>query len=167
MKRVYSKVYNLKKIINSKQHVTVKNSFYTHIKLIKLLPFALCFLLFGCEDIIECIINKRPEIKDTSFEVGYVGTYYYDEVKSEIKNEPNDNSYGYTYEIYDDLPDGLQTYANYRTLSIEGTPLVSGTFTFTIYLYVDPPEYYDEDTGEYEDSLCAYSTSKEFTIIIN
>ncbi|WP_225035816.1 hypothetical protein [Winogradskyella sp. SM1960] len=136
-------------------------------KLIKILSFACCFLCFGCSDIIECIINKRPEIPNTSFDVGYVNNYYYEEFTSEIKNEPNDDAYGYTYEIYGDLPDGLQMFADFRTLSIEGMPIASGTFTFKIYLYIDPPEYYDYDTERYEDSMCAYSDSKEFTIIIN
>ena len=136
-------------------------------KPLRILPLAFCFLFFGCEDVIECIINKRPEIHDKSFDVGYLNNYYYEEIQSEIKNEPRDNDYGYTYEIYGDLPVGLQTFANYRTLSIEGTPEVSGTYTFKVHLYVDPPEYYDDDSGQYESSMCAYSTSKEFTIIIN
>ncbi|WP_458626764.1 hypothetical protein [Winogradskyella sp. PC D3.3] len=134
---------------------------------LKFLLLVVCFLLLSCEDIIECIINKRPEIPNTSFHVGFVNTYYYEGLTSEIKNEPRDDDYGYTYEIYGDLPDGLETFTNFRTLSIEGTPQTAGTFTFTIRLYVDPPEYYDEDSGQYEDSLCAYSTSKAFTIIIN
>ncbi|SDH51395.1 hypothetical protein [Winogradskyella thalassocola] len=136
-------------------------------KLLKLLPIAICFLCFGCENIIECIINRRPEIPNKSFDVGFVNSYYYEDFTSEIKNEPNDDDYGYTYEIYDDLPEGLQMFANFRTLSIEGTPRTSGTYTFKVYLYVDPPEYYDEDSGQYEDSLCEHSTSKTFTIIIN
>jgi len=136
-------------------------------KSLKFIPFAFCFLFFGCEDVIECIINKRPIIKDTSFEVGTIGNYYYQEVKSEIKNEPRDDDYGYNYEIYGDLPDGLQTFVNYRVISIEGTPETSGAFTFTLHLYVDPPVRYDDYSGEYEDSLCSDFTSKEFTIIIN
>ena len=77
-------------------------------KRFKMLPIVVCFLCFGCEDIIECIINKRPEIPNKSFSVGYVNNYYYEELTSEIKNEPNDDDYGYTYEIYGDLPDGLK-----------------------------------------------------------
>ena len=145
----------------------VLSSILAIMKSLKLLPLALCLFLFSCEDILECIINKRPEIPNKTFDIGYINNYYYEEITSEIKNEPRDDDYGYTYEIYDPLPDGLQTYANYRTLSIEGTPEVSGTFTFTIHLYVDPPEYYDEDTGDYEDSMCSYSDSKEFTIMID
>ncbi|WP_178985119.1 hypothetical protein [Winogradskyella helgolandensis] len=136
-------------------------------KLFKFIPLIVCFLCFGCENIIECIINKRPEIPNKSFDVGYVNSYYYEDFTSEIKNEPNDDDYGYTYEIYDDLPEGLQMFANFRTLSVEGIPRTSGTYTFKVHLYVDPPEYYDEESGQYEDALCASSTSKTFTIIIN
>lgn len=136
-------------------------------KSLKFVPLILCFLCFGCEDIFECIVNKRPEIKDNTFDIGNIGEYYYAELRSEIKNEPRDNDYGYNYEIFGDLPDGLQTFVNYRTISFEGRPEVSGIFTFTLYLYVDPPEYYDEVSGQYEDSLCEDSTSKEVTIIIN
>lgn len=130
--------------------------------------FVLVFVLcLSCENILECIINRSPEIPDTSFDVGNVNGYYYQELTSEIKNEPRDDAYDYSYEIYGNLPDGLEMFANHRTLSIEGMPQASGTFTFTIYLYVDPPEYYDEDSGKYEDALCSRSTSKKFSIIIN
>ncbi|WP_296383531.1 hypothetical protein [Winogradskyella sp.] len=136
-------------------------------KSLKLLPFVFCFLFFGCEDLVDCIFNKRPEIPNKYFEAGFVNSYYYEEFTSEVKNDPRDDDYDYFYEIYGDLPDGLEMYANYRTLSIEGMPLTSGTFTFTVHLFVDPPEYYDEDSGRYEDSLCSDSTSKEFSITIN
>jgi hypothetical protein len=136
-------------------------------KSLKLIPLAFCFLFFGCEDALDCIFNKRPEIPDKSFKIGHIDNYYYEDFTSEIKNEPRDDDYGYTYEIYEDLPDGLEIYANYRTLSIEGNPTALGTFTFTVYLYVDPPVHYDDYSGEYESSMCSESTSKEFTITIN
>ena len=145
----------------------VLSSTLANMKSLKLHPLIFFFLFFGCEDIIECIFNKRPEIPNKSFEVGYVNNYYYQEFTSEIKNEPQDNNYDYFYEIYGNLPGGLEMYTNYRTLSIEGIPLTSGAFTFSVYLYVDAPEYYDEDSGSYEDSLCSKSTSKEFSIIVN
>lgn len=136
-------------------------------KSLKPLLLVVCILCLSCDDILECIINRSPEIPDTSFGVGNVNGYYYQELTSEIKNEPRDDAYVYTYEIYGDLPAGLEMHTNNRTLSIEGMPMASGTYIFTIYLYVDPPEYYDEDSGSYEDALCSKSTSKKFTIIIN
>ncbi|MUU76895.1 hypothetical protein [Winogradskyella endarachnes] len=121
----------------------------------------------SCDTIVDCIINKRPEIPNKSFTVGNIGYYYQDDITAEIKNEPNDNYYDYYFDVYGNLPDGLDLYTDYRTLSIEGVPETSGSFTFTIQLYVDPPEYYDEDSQEWEDNLCSHSTSKEFTILIN
>ena len=136
----------------------------------KSLKFSLllvCLLSLSCDTIVDCIINKRPEIPDKSFDLGNIGYYYDEELTSEIKNEPNDNYYDYYYDVYGNLPDGLELYSDFRTASIEGFPEVSGSFTFTIHLSVDPPEYYDEDTQEWDDNMCSYSTSKEFTIIIN
>ena len=127
----------------------------------------LLFLAFtNCDDVLECVFNKRPEIHDTTFVVGQINTYYYHEITSEIKNEPRDDDYGYSYEIFGDLPEGLEPFANYRTLSIEGMPQTTGVYAFTIYLKVDPPLVYDDDSGTYEASMCSESTSKDFTIII-
>ncbi|NRD23821.1 hypothetical protein HNV10_11240 [Winogradskyella litoriviva] len=136
-------------------------------KSLKYLLLSVCFLCFNCDDIVDCIINKRPEIPDKSFDVGNIGYYYSEALTSEIKNEPNDDYYDYFYDIRGHLPDGLELYSDFRTVSIKGFPEVSGSFTFTIQLYVDPPQYYDQDSQEWEDNLCSYSTSKEFTIIIN
>ncbi|MDH7912474.1 hypothetical protein [Winogradskyella sp. SYSU M77433] len=120
----------------------------------------------SCEIIIECIFNKSPEIPDKEFVVGNIGYYYFDEIVSEIKNDPRDDDYDYFYEFIGDLPEGLDFYTDYRTLTIEGTPQESGVFEFTLYLEVDPPEHYDEESGEYEDSMCSTSTSKDFSITI-
>ncbi|WP_323787770.1 hypothetical protein [Psychroserpens sp.] len=124
------------------------------------------FMLTSCDNILECAFNKRPEIHDKTFKDGIIGVYYYEEVTTEINNEPRDNDYGYNYDFYGELPNGLQMVTNYRTVSFEGTPEVAGTFNFTLYLYVDPPLSYDYDSEQYEDSLCSESTSKDFTITI-
>ena len=135
-------------------------------KQLPLLLFLSFFILTGCEDFLDCTSNRRPQIHDANFKDGRIGVYYYQEVTTEIKNEPRDNDYGYNYEIYGNLPDGIQMFANYRTVSFEGTPEVAGTFTFTLMLYVDPPMGYDDDSGEYENVMCSESTSKDFTITI-
>ncbi|WP_033961962.1 hypothetical protein [Psychroserpens jangbogonensis] len=136
-------------------------------KQLSLLLFLSFFMFSGCEDLLDCILNRRPEIHDKTFKDGTIDVYYYQEVTTEIKNEPRDDDYGYNYDIYGDLPDGLQMVVNYRTVSFEGIPEVDGKFTFTLLLYVDPPLNYDHDTDEYEDVMCSESTSKEFTITIN
>ena len=137
-------------------------------RLLPLLLVVLTTLTFSsCDDVLDCIINRRPELPNKSFEVGSIGTYYYDEFRAEIKNEPRDDDYGYIFEVDDNLPDGLEIYVNYRTVSIEGMPTHPGTYKFTVLLFVDPPVSYDYETDEYDDPLCSDSTSKEYTIIIN
>lgn len=117
----------------------------------------------ACEDFLECVVNRRPQIHDNTFRNGTVGVYYYEEVTTEIKNEPRDNDYGYFYEVIGNLPDGVQMFTNYRTVSFEGTPEVAGTFKFTLLLYVDPPNF---GADEFEQVLCSDSTSKDFSITI-
>lgn len=136
-------------------------------KRISLLLFLSFFMFSGCEDILDCVFNRRPEIHDKTFKDGILGVYYYQEVTTEIKNEPRDNDYGYNYEVYGNLPEGLQMFVNYRTVSFEGTPELSGSYAFTLVLYVDPPLRYNNDTDQFEDNMCSESTSKEFTITIN
>ena len=128
MKRAYSKVYHLIKIINSEQHVTVKNNFFRHMKLVKLLPVALFFLFFSCEDTLSCIIPKEPELPNKSFPIASTESYYYSDINAEINNEPRDDDYDYFFDVVG-LPLGMDYYVNYRRLSIEGTPLNSGTYT--------------------------------------
>jgi len=125
------------------------------------------FFFSSCEDIVECIINKRPELPDKRLEDGFTNNYYTKELVAEIKNEPRDDDYEYFFELYDDLPEGLEMIIDYRTIIIEGLPAEKGKYTFTIFLSVDPPEYYDEHSGEYEDSLCSKSTSKAYTLTIH
>jgi len=125
------------------------------------------FSLLSCEEIVECIINKRPELPNIRLEDGHTNNYYTDEFVAEIKNEPHDDDYGYSFDLYGDLPTGLEMIIDYRKVVFEGLPTEKGTYTFTVFLSVDPPEYYDEDSGEYEDSLCSSSTSKTYTILIH
>jgi hypothetical protein len=135
-------------------------------KQLSLLLFCSLFMFSGCEDAFDCIVNRRPQIHDKVFRDGNVGVYYYQEVTTEIKNEPRDNDYGYNYDVFGELPDGIQMIANYRTVSFEGTPEAAGTYKFTLFLYVDPPVSYDYDTDQYESVMCSESTSRDFTITI-
>ena len=131
----------------------------------KRLPFLLLlplFLLTGCNDFFECITNKRPQIHNTDFRRGEVGVYYYAEVTTEIKNEPRDDDYGYYYELYGELPVGMQMFVNYRTVSFEGVPEIPGRYTFTLGLFVDPPI----DGDGFEQVMCEDYTSRDFSILI-
>lgn len=62
-------------------------------KILKLLFLVSLFVFFSCDSIVECVINKRPEIEDKSFDVGNVNGYYYQKLTSEIKNGTVDDDY--------------------------------------------------------------------------
>ncbi|AUC76104.1 hypothetical protein [Olleya sp. Bg11-27] len=131
------------------------------------LLFFLSIIIFtGCESILECVINRSPELPDKSFTVGYRQQMYYDEFEAQIKNDPHDDSYGYNFELEGTLPEGVSMTIDYRIVRFEGMPQNQGIYDFTIFLYVDPPLSYDEETEDYEDSMCSTSTSKNYTIII-
>lgn len=128
------------------------------------LPFLfITFLFVSCEDVLNCIIPKEPELGDREFPIGSTESYYYTELSAEINNEPRDDDYDYFFEV-EGLPEGLGYFVNFRTISIEGTPEEVGTFDITIYLSVDGPfrDNFDDDFEQ----LCSYSTSKTYTVII-
>lgn len=127
------------------------------------------FTLTNCENVIDCIINVRPELHDVKLEVGYVDKYYFDKITAEIKNEPSDNSYDYYFDVVGEIPNGIEIIYDYREVILEGVPTESGRFTFRVYLNVDPHEdYYYDDDGDliYDDALCTDSTSKQYTLYV-
>ncbi|WP_299891927.1 hypothetical protein [uncultured Lacinutrix sp.] len=136
-------------------------------RLLSLVLFLSLISLVGCEDILECVINRRPELPDKSFKTGFTNQLYYEEFDAQIKNEPQDNAYGYNFEIEGELPDGIELFIDYRTLVFEGIPQSQGSFEFRLHLNVDPPLHYNEETEQYEDSMCSESTSRTYTITIN
>ncbi len=133
-------------------------------KNLKVILFVFALFLFSCEDLINCVIPRSPELSDKEFPVGSTQSYYYTEVRAEIKNEPFDNDYDYFFEIENDLPLGLDFYVNNRTLSIEGDPIIPGTYTVKILLFVEGPfrDGFDGDNAQ----LCEDTTSKVYTLII-
>lgn len=138
----------------------------------KLKYIMLCasFLVLGCQDILECVINRRPELPDKSLAIGHRLDYYYDEIKAEIKNEPRDDLYFYYFSISGNLPEGLDFYEDHRKLIIEGNPTEYGDYTFTVHLHVEQRnDYYEVCENEFNDcdGLCKESTKKTYSIYIN
>ena len=125
-----------------------------------LLSFLLSILFFSCREPL-CIFPREPELANREFPIGSTESYYYVDITAEINNEPRDDDYDYYFDVVG-LPEGVNYYVNYRTISLEGTPIESGTFDITIYLDVDGPfRDFDDDSD-----LCNYSTSKTYTLII-
>ena len=127
----------------------------------------LLFVTTSCENFIDCINNVRPELPNKTFKSGTMNVFYSDGLRAGIKNEPRDEDYDYYFEVYDDLPEGIEIYTEYNNIYFEGVPLEPGTFTFILFLSVDPPVSYDYETDRYDDPLCTDNTSKTYTIVIN
>ncbi|WP_299128011.1 hypothetical protein [uncultured Winogradskyella sp.] len=129
-------------------------------------PLLILTILFGfvlsCNDSL-CFIAKEPELDNKEFPIGSVNDYYYADLNAEINNEPRDDDYDYYFDVQG-LPQGLDFFVNFRTISVEGTPLESGVFSITIYLDVDGP--FRAAVDEEPDILCNYSTSKNYMLII-
>lgn len=125
-------------------------------------------LFYSCDDVFDCLLfSKEPELPNKAFKVGSINSYYYDEFDAEIKNEPRDNDYGYEFDIDGTLPLGVEAFYDFRTFYLEGVPEEAGEFTFTVFVYVDPPLNYNPDTDSYEEDMCLTWSSKAYTLIIN
>ena len=139
-------------------------SYLATMKTSRLIPFCIClFLFFGCTDALNCIIPKEPELGNKEFPIASTETYYYVDITAHINNEPRDNDYDYYFEV-DGLPLGMDYFVNYRTISIEGTPVLPGTYDITIYLDVDGP--FRNNFDDAPEVLCNYSTFKTYILIV-
>jgi hypothetical protein len=133
--------------------------------------FFVSFLcIYSCEDIFECIINRRPELANKTLAIAHVDQFYSEVITADIKNEPYDDGYDYYFNIEGQLPRGIEYYIEYRKVILEGIPLVSGNYNFKVRLsVVQIANYNDECESRFNDcdGLCEKSTSKEYTLLVN
>lgn len=131
-------------------------------KALNILAVLFCLLFLNCDDALSCIIPKEPELPNKSFPIASTESYYYIDLRAHINNEPRDDDYDYFFDVAG-LPLGMDYFVNYRTISLEGTPELAGTYNITVYLDVDGPfGDYDDET----DLLCKYNTQKTYTLIV-
>lgn len=96
------------------------------------------------------------------------GTDYDQGVKAEIRNDPNDNSYQYFFNITGTVPPGLDTYVDGRTIHFAGKATTVGHYEFKVSVRVDPPQSYDPDSGYWEDDdrICFGNDTAERSYVI-
>ncbi len=138
-----------------------------HKKFFFLSVFSLFFVVTGCQDVLECIINRKPVLSDTPIDRARQNEYFFAKITAEIKNEPRDNDYFYDYSIFGDLPEGLDVIFDYRDVIIEGRPRVKGRYRFTIDLYVEQFDNYCENQLNDCDGLCEERTSRTYVLTVN
>ncbi|GAA4973780.1 hypothetical protein [Algibacter aquimarinus] len=139
-------------------------------RFIPLILLTLFFSSTNCENILDCIINVRPELKDKTLEIGFVDGNYYDNITAQINNEARDNNYDYYFDVSGRLPRGIVVdYDTYREVILRGVPKESGRFRFTVSLEVVAlNEFYYDDFGNevYDDPLCTDTTSRTYVLVI-
>jgi len=124
------------------------------------------FLLTSCQDILECIINRKPILSEIDNNTGRQGEYFFGNITSQIKNEPRDNDYFYYFNFYGDLPEGVDVFFDFRDVIVEGYPRTTGRYRFTITLDVEQVDNYCENQLNDCDGLCEESTSRTYIITI-
>lgn len=128
----------------------------------------LCMLLFSCQDVVECIVNRRPTLSNKTLSEGSINSYYKEVIHAQVKNETQDDSYWYYFDVSGDIPNGLNVYVNYRTVTIEGYPQEAGDFFVNVNLQVEQNDnYYCDNDWNDCDGLCDDRVSKQYPIIIN
>ena len=128
-----------------------------------------CLNLAGCWNqddwFSNCLPPEGPEFLTDSLPSATLNEVYQSNIKVNITNNPLDDSYQYYFYVSGDLPEGLTTYqkAHERTLSIEGTPVVSGSFSIKVSV-----EVRDATLGQYQTAdLCTVDASKHYTLVVN
>lgn len=129
--------------------------------------FILFFIVTGCQDILECVINRKPVLSDTRIDRARQNEYFFAKITSEIQNEPRDNDYFYYFDIYGDLPEGLEVFFDYRDVIIEGRPRSNGRYRFTITLDVEQADNYCENDLNDCDGLCEERTSRTYILTVD
>ncbi|GLB47788.1 hypothetical protein [Neptunitalea lumnitzerae] len=124
-------------------------------------------LTTSCAEFFEdCLFwPAKPNIKTASIPQGNVNTYYYTEIEAEIENDPDDLNYYYDFDVEGELPYGLEYWTYDNILIIEGTPQETGTFSFTVELYVEAPYRGNDDESD-DNNICLGNdiTHKTFTL---
>lgn len=129
--------------------------------------FALFFIVTGCQDILECVINRKPVITDKRLNTARINQTYFDKLTAQIQNEPRDDAYYYDYYLTGDLPNGIEVFFDFRDVFIEGIPRERGRYRFTIHLSIAQIDDYCENDLNDCDGLCEESTSRTYILTVN
>ncbi|ARV08838.1 hypothetical protein BTO05_03980 [Winogradskyella sp. PC-19] len=127
------------------------------------LPLLLSFfVLTSCEEFLECAFDIDPEINENTIASATLGEEYFQIITAEVDNAANDNAFDYFFEIYGDIPEGIDIIYFARRIEFIGRPLETGTFNFRVYLYVESfrDGYFDSSP------TCSDDVSKDFSLVV-
>jgi len=132
-------------------------------KTLRIIPLILSIIFItSCDEALECALGIDPEINESSVDVAFVNEPYLERITAEVDNIANDNSFDYFFEVIGDLPDGIDLVFFAREVQLRGTPLETGSFDFTVFLYVERFEDGYLDVSP----TCSDGVSKDFTLFV-
>ncbi len=87
-----------------------------------------------------CIDNDKPVLSG-ALPNPVLNQEYNGLVHVGIRNEPYDDSYDYTFNLYGDYPPGMRIENNDRQIRLIGTPTLPGVYNFNIKVRVEDGPY--------------------------
>lgn len=143
---------------------------WTHL----IIAFVILAPLSGCDQIadnlIDCLDSDGPRFASRDLPMPVLNQEYFAEVVASVENEPNDDSFFYTFEIDGMLPEGImarQRSNGERRLIFEGTAIEQGTFDFDVTVFIDDPG--ELSTGLFEPTtsgLCNNALRRDFQLTV-
>jgi hypothetical protein len=117
----------------------------------------------GCDNVIDCISDIRPELVAKELDNGRVYQQYSDDVEFEMNNAVTDDYYISEIKISGNLPPGIShAQSSSSTIRFSGKPRTTGTYNFTVKITVDTSV--TSDSGS--DGTCSNQTSKSYKIVV-
>ena len=104
---------------------------------------------------VACIDNDKPVLSG-ALPNPVLNQEYDGIINVSIRNEPYDDSYDYTFELFGDLPPGMTTENHGRQIRLVGTPTMSGEYNFKIRVKVE-----DGRNGENRTKGLCYTVDNE------
>lgn len=94
---------------------------------------------------VACIDNDKPVLRG-ALPNPVLNQEYNGIIHVGIRNEPYDDSYDYTFELYGDFPPGMTTEYAGRQIRLMGTPTMPGEYNFKIRVQVEDGPYGENRT---------------------
>jgi hypothetical protein len=119
-------------------------------------------LFSACDDLINSAIQctiKDVRLESKNLRIGAIGRNYYETISANVKNDPNDDYYRYSFYLTGKLQKGLQYYSEGNKFTITGVPEEAGTINFQLTVEVTLDE---EELG-----FCTETGKSAYTLTVN
>lgn len=127
------------------------------ILLVMILPFT------SCETVLDCITGKKPNLISKELSTGSTYIGYNDNITFEMKKAKTEDYIISSVSIDGNLPSGINySVVDNSKVNFKGTPNKSGTFEFTVTIYVRKSAYNEDE----KDDLCENGSSQKYKIVI-